>query len=423
MQEQELFQRYELKGWQFSPRLYKIIGASALINLLAFFLMAQANFLTGKTCDSPIASGVCSVLDALYVGSVIADTNNDYISKEYVKTELGDEEITYINVGDYEPFKYPADYFSIANPEQQTTQIIDPTLAPSGDIAGFPSNPTITNGTNDLSNTPQILPDPNQGAVTNLPKSVTNFPRNSTTIKKGNGKKNNSLTNESPNELPDDKTLAENKTDETQKEDEDKIEEVPINKKPLEDFADLILPQWAAKEVDLNQQFIVVMNGELTKDGQLDMTKSKWVTNEIKGDPKIVEIAKEAVESVGESGWLRYLYNFNVKKLKITLAQDNDKIIALIESNQESAERANTLASRINNGIKWAKLGIKGADEKTLLESAKPTSNGKVFIIRFELPKPKAQEMINRKLQEAQLKKQQENSTSQNTNTNQSAAK
>ena len=120
MQEHELFETYELRGWQFSPRLYKIIGVSVIANLVVFVLMAQANFLTGKTCDSPIASGVCSVMDTLYVGGLILDTDATFVSKPYERTEIGDaDEITFVDVSNFQPLTYPTGYFALANPDQQ----------------------------------------------------------------------------------------------------------------------------------------------------------------------------------------------------------------------------------------------------------------------------------------------------------------
>ena len=42
-----------------------------------------------------------------------------------------------------------------------------------------------------------------------------------------------------------------------------------------------------------------------------------------------------------------------------------------------------------------------GDDEKTLLTNAKATASGKQVILNFSLPKPVAQEMINRNIQKA----------------------
>ena len=43
MQEQELFNNYELRNWDFSPRIYKILAASAIFNVLALLIFAQTN--------------------------------------------------------------------------------------------------------------------------------------------------------------------------------------------------------------------------------------------------------------------------------------------------------------------------------------------------------------------------------------------
>ena len=59
MQEQELFQSYEVKNWDFNPRVYKILAVSAIFNVLALFIVGQTNLLTTKGCDSPLVGGVC----------------------------------------------------------------------------------------------------------------------------------------------------------------------------------------------------------------------------------------------------------------------------------------------------------------------------------------------------------------------------
>lgn len=430
MQEQELFQQYELKGWQLSPHLYKIIGASAIINIVAFFLMAQANFLTGKTCDSPLASGVCSVVDALYMGAVIGTTDVDYIDDNYIKTELEDADITFVEYS--EPFKYPEGYFALANPNDQA-EIIDPTMIPPTDMNGFPNvNPTVPGGNNDLMTTTPIKPTPNNKAVIGTPP-ISAYRDSSTTVTKNNKKnnqKNNALRNDSPGELPPDGTVADkNQTKQDEKPLETIIEEgVKINRQVLKDYGNLVKARVDKKEVDLNQPFTVVVEGALTKDGKLDTTidkktnerKSKFTVAE--GDPQMVEVAKEALEAVGDSGWLGYLTIFDVKKVKITLVQDNDNVFATVEADQPTAEKAKTMASKLGLLMSGAKLTISGEDEKILLSGAQqPTANGKVFILNFLLPKQKVREMIDRNLKKAAEANQ--NSTAQTENTEQKTSK
>ena len=442
----ELFAEYEIKNWNFSPRIYKILGASAVFNILAILVFAQTNMLTRKGCESPLVSRVCQVLDTVYVGSLLFDTDSEYVSRDYQKTELEDAEITYIDVSnETPPLTYPEGYFALANPEEfaamQNADGDFSTMQPFDPSTSFSQTPNVSNG-NDLMATPQVTPTPNNNAIQGIiPDSPFSYGSSSPAPARNRRAKVYTPKplknkNDSPKELPklDGDETAEN--DEKDKKDEkeananqapvesDAVKEVEINKKPLQDLADMVLAKWSSKEVDLNQPFIVVMNGALTNDGKLDTKLSKWDPKQEKGDPKMIAIAKEAVESVGDSGWLGYLRNVGVEKIKITLFQDKDRIVATIESEQKSPEAARTIASGLNGLLLGAKLASKGDDEKTLLGSAKtPTANGKIFTMNFEIPKPVGQEMINRKLQEAQTKKNQPNSTAQTENTNLKSAK
>ena len=64
-QDKELFQDYEIRNWIYSPRLYKILGAAAMFNLLTILVLGQTNLLTTKGCDSPFVSSICHVIDTV----------------------------------------------------------------------------------------------------------------------------------------------------------------------------------------------------------------------------------------------------------------------------------------------------------------------------------------------------------------------
>ncbi|HEY0428882.1 MAG TPA: hypothetical protein VGC76_13960 [Pyrinomonadaceae bacterium] len=430
MQEQELFQGYELKGWQWTSHLYKIMGASLIINIVAFFLFAQADFLTGKTCDSALAGGVCSVLDALYLGSEVA--NSRYVNEDYAKTELEDADITFVEYT--EPFKYPEGYFATANPEQTTAQVLgDPTLIPpSTDIPGITNNPTITGGTSDLTNTKPITPTPNNNAVVgSLPKSAFGGGNPTITPRKyKNTRPNKPMVNDSPTTLPGDTTADNkaNKTDDAATQNET-AQEVKINKQVMVDFANGVKTKIDKQQVDLNQPFKVVAEGVLTKEGKFDTSidkatkKPKSGITYTEGDKQIVEVATQALEAVGDSGWLGYLRNLGAEKVKITFVQDQEKIFAVVESEQKSPEKAESIASGLGLLISTTKkFGNLGQDETILLNGAQqPTTNGKVFILNFALPKKDVQEMIQRNLKKAAEANQ--NSTAQTENAEQKTAK
>ncbi|MET0754317.1 MAG: hypothetical protein ABWZ66_13125, partial [Pyrinomonadaceae bacterium] len=406
MQEQELFQQYELKGWQISPRLYKIIGASVLANLVLFAMMAQANFLTGKTCDSPFASGVCSVLDALYVGSQMGDY--EYGSKPYIETEILDsDEIIMVNLdGEYPPLTYPPGYFALANPDEQqpaVTDVFDPTKMGTTDFPGMTNtNPTITT-TPDLSTIQPTLPKPGKNTIIgNLPSNPYGDANPTITKKPGKGFKNKPIpTNPTLEDVNGSKT-AENKTDktdETQNPASSEPVKIDINKKPFENLGDDINASVEKKEVDLTKPFTVILDGTILADGRFDATKSKFVKSE--GDEKMRLFAEQAIKAVGDSGFLVYLKNQNIDRINLMLVQNDEGIIVKIISDQKTPERAKSTVSGLNTAISLVKFadanGGAKLDErsKVLLEKAKITNDGRNFVFDFMLPKADAQKLIN----------------------------
>jgi hypothetical protein len=411
--EGELFYKYEIKNWEFSPRIYKILAGATIANLLLIMIVGQTSLLTMKGCDSPFVGRVCQVLDTVYVGSILFGTPRDYVDQAYEKTELADADVTFVDVSsDTPPLEYPEGYFALANPDQYAMlqqQANDPS---SGYIA--PGIPNYTPPTpNDLLNTKPILPMPNSNAVIgDVPTSPLGNSNDDSTVAT-NGKKHGQrfpgakLPNESANQLPG--NTAATPTPEATPMSSDAVTAVEINKKPLTDFADDIVTKWSNNQIDLNQGFTVVLNGVLTPDGKLDRDKSKFDVTKQKGDPKMIDVAKAAIEAVGDSGYLTYLKSLNVDKFTVTLVQNDTQITAVITSGQKTAERAKLISSGLNNYIMIGKAVAKNpSDERTLLDAAKVTADGTSFVLNFALDKPIAQEMINRKLKEAQAKKAQQ---------------
>jgi hypothetical protein len=398
-QDKEIFQDYEIKNWNLSPRIYKIIGAAAAFHLLTLLVLGQTNLLTTKGCDSPFVSTVCQVLDTVYVGSALFGTDTTFDSRDYVKTELEDADITFVDVsGQTPPLKYPEGYFAIANPDEfaamQNATTSDFSNFPTT-IPGFSSNPTIGNETNLLAQ-PQVTPTPNKNAISgnipDLPYSIGTNPVPPPTVKGGikpsrtfpNRPPKIKNNNSSPKELPklDGETAAENKEN---KKDEktaeanqpplnsEAVTEFKPNKKPLEDFADGILAKRADanSKLDLTKSFTVRMTGELDKDGKLDPKKSRYVKlkDEEQGDAEMVNVAKSAIEAVNNSGLFYYLKQVGVDKVDFTLVQNDKQIYAIIKSAQPDENKAKTVSSGFNTILGIAKLAVKEEELKTLLTS------------------------------------------------------
>ncbi len=409
LQQGDLFHNYEIRNWELSKRIYQILGVSALVNVFALFIFAQTSLLTMKGCDSPLVGRVCQVLDTVYVGTMLFGTEREYVDAAYDKTDLGDSEITFVDVsGETPPLSYPEGYFQLANPEQYQASLdqannLTMTSGIPGIPDGFPITTPLTG--NSIIDTPQKLPTPNPNVVEgNLPTfGDQGVAANPTTRKRGRGGRvirvpdidDTATADEKPTPSPDPTPLS-----------SEAVTAIEINKKPLADVADDVAAKWDAKEIDLNQNFTIVVDGVLTKDGKLDRDKSKFDVKKQTGDPKMIDVGKAAMEALGDSGYLNYLKLLGVDKLSAKLVQDDNQITVVITSGQKTPERASTIASGISGYILIGKTVVKNpSDERTLLDGAKVTSDGKNFVLNFAIPKPIAQEMITRKLKEAQAKK------------------
>lgn len=400
MQEHFLFESYEIRGLELGPRLFKILGASVLLNLLFLAVGTQGNLLTRKGCESPMVSKVCSVLDAVYLGSIVISTETEYVDEDYKKTELADAEITWVDVSNNTPLKYPEGYFALANPE-----LLNPTMPPGVDLSTIPVTPAPTEV--NPATAPATLPTPNPEAVSDLPNSPfgdnTATPSNPISRRTRKNKLTDSNTNAAP------QTNAEVKPEDLIK---DPVTGVDINKRPLKDFADVVKARVEGQQVDLNKPFVVVAEAVLLENGRLDVSidkKTKQPKSRIiraEGDEQMVELAKQAIAAVGDSGWLIYLKTQGIDKITYQVMQNDEQIQVLVTSDQPTPERANTITSGLKGAIEAALLldqnNIKklGDDEKTLLRGATPMANGKQFILNFSLPKPVAQEMITRRLRD-----------------------
>ena len=401
MEEKLIFENYEIKGLQLGPRMYKIIAASVAINLVVLVVSAQGNLLTRKGCESPLVSQVCSVLDAVYLGSLVISTDAGYVDEDYEKTELSEAEITWVDTTGSEPLKYPDGYFALSNPT--------PTEAvpgmPTTDLSTIPITPSPVDI--NPATAPATLPTPNPNPIANLPNTPGDEVAAAAPVASpGRGRTRKPRAEPQPtpepSPTPEDEIVI------------DPVTGVAINKRVMRDYANLVKQRVDNREVDLNQAFKIVAEAALTKEGKLDVTvdkktkqpKSRVVLTE--GDEQMVDIAKKAIEAVGDSGWLIYLRTQGIEKINYSIEQNAEQVMIVITSDQPTPERANTIMSGLKGTIEAALLldqnNIKklGDDERTLLQSATPISNGKQFILNFTISKQVAMEMITRRLQNMQ---------------------
>lgn len=427
--EGDLFRHYEIKSWELSPRIYKILAISAILNIAAVLFAAQTSLLTRKGCDSPLVGSVCQVLDTVYVGSLLFGTQREYVDAVYDKTKLGDDEdVTFIDASkETPPLTYPEGYFQIANPEQQLdlALIDDGTvddLAPGGfnngnNIPGIPQGFPMNHPSkgNTLFDTQQHVPKQNPHVLDGgpLPGASTGGAHNAPALGRKNGR-GGRVTPPNPSASPEaspEDTTAENKPPAKDPNGEKKVDptepitDAQINKRPFVDLAKTINDLLDKNQVKLDSQIAIAATGKIDKKTNKFDPKSFIYQKTDSPDKMLIEVVKEAIEAMNDSGYLVYLTALSGKNLSIQILQDENNVGALIQSDLESENKAKSISSGLNLIIS-AKKQAKEAptadqndkDDLLLLQNAAVTAQGKKLVIGFNIPKADLQRMIQRKL-------------------------
>ncbi|QYO65764.1 hypothetical protein [Leptolyngbya sp. 7M] len=400
--EGELFQGYEIKNWEFTPRIYKILAVSAVLNILIFAAFAQTSILTMRGCDSPFVGNVCTVLDMAYVGTVLFGTEREFVDIAYERTDLGDMDVTFISMDGVEPmFEYPPGYFRLANPEQfvePETLGFDP-MKPGSTVQNFPPPTSLPPARNDLANRPQRLPKRNPNPVKGEigdpwgndedDKTVAqNDPKSGTNANVNTGTGSNSANANTGNANP------------------EAVLGVDINKRPMTDLANFVNELRDKNAVNIESEFVVNARGRLDKNGRIQANSFRFLQAS-SDDTMILDLVKRSVEAVNDAGYFQYLKELGGKDFNMQLEQDEENVTALVQSEMETPERARSVRSTLNLALSLAKFRKQGEaqdqndkDDLILLENAVIEANGKNVIIKFTVPKAVVHPMIQRKLAE-----------------------
>ncbi|HEY0049960.1 MAG TPA: hypothetical protein VGB68_11770, partial [Pyrinomonadaceae bacterium] len=407
-------------------RIYKILGTAAALHLFGLIVFSQVDLLGTKACDSPYVGKVCQVLDAAYVSSVLLGTETEFSSRDYDKTEIDEEDVTWVNVS--EQFNYPAGYFSQSNPAPEldpTMMGIDPaTGMTSSNIPGIPGGLMTSPSTLDA---PPVLPTPNPNAVQGMPDSPFSIGNNSTISSPKSPRPRTQKfprvrtpKQKSPATLPDIPGLNENQTADKDKNPnanttankENKVKtETPggeesklFNKKPLEDFGKKHSEAILKNDVDINAPFMIEVIAKLDDKGKL--VKPRMIST-ADSDPKMTLLAKEAILAFGDSQLLRTLYDVGARNVRIVFAQDKDNLQAIIKAETASENEAKTLQSGLNFALKNLYKPKEGSDEQILLDKAQLGVEGKNFVINFLIPNQEKSDMIKKNLEKLKEKSNQ----------------
>lgn len=400
-----LFKNYEIRSWKLSPRIYKILSASLVLNVVAILVMGQSNMLTRKGCESPLVGGVCQVLDMMDLGGELLGMDSGYVDGQFTNIDLANSDITFVDLTGREEsqLKYPDGYFAIANPEQFQPELVEtadgsmpgfPT-----NIPGFPSNPTMTTRGDDPGAKAPVLPPPVKTPIDS--GQLPDFDGDTGAIASNNPRSGRMPRVKTPRVTPE-KTPAppaQNTTDPAN------MPTVPIDRTFLRDFGQNVKGRIDRKEVDILAPFVVTATGKLDESGKIDPATYKASAQA--NDPRIVEVVEDAIEAVNSGGYLKYLEIAGLarKDLQLSISQDNDFITGTVLTEAETETRAKNLKfffTNMINSVKEKKERPEATeddkDDLELLKNATVEIQGKKLIIKFAVPKATAHALIQKKL-------------------------
>lgn len=360
----ELFENFEVNRDSRLSMLVKVTGASLIVHLVLIWLIVY----------------VPAVRDTLNIAALIASTR--IVDQDYVATQIRDD----VQIVQLDKFHYPEGYWAIegqGSTDPAATAPNDPFAArvisqaqPGGgpDVVETPSpSPEATPEAS-----PSPSPDPSVSASPAIAQNASPSPSGSP------------LTQEEA-QIELEKTAAQN--------DVRLPEENQINKKPLKDLAAYANDLKNEGKLDLNKPFKVVIEAQLDEKGKLQNAR----VVEKEGDENVIQLFRRLIEALNDSGFLTYLSPISKDNpgstVTITVKQGQNEVVASVESETTSAERAKSLASVLNNLLYFGAGSRAGKDEEVIMKNTNVTPDGKKVVLSFSMPRQSVVDMIRKQME------------------------
>ena len=356
----ELFEKFEVNRdprWKVLARL----GAASLVLHLGLLWLTIY---------------VPSVRDTLNIAALIASTK--FVDKDYEATQIADD-VQLVQLD--QKFRYPAGYFT-----------------PDGKVAAeFPPQPTpnpfapqiIAQAGSPKPIQPELAPSPSPEPSASPTASPAPSAAPSAAIAQASPSGSPLTPEEAQKEL--EKTAEQNNVplpDENQ-----------INKKVLKDFAAYANDLKNQGKLNLDKPFEIVIEAELDEQGKL---KNPRFTKK-EGDENLVEVFGKMIAALNDSGFLTYLQPISKDNpgsiVKITVKQGEQEVLASVESEASSPQRAESLARALNNLLFFGAGSRAGKDEEVLMKNTNATPDGKKVVVNFSMPRQSVVDMIKKQLQ------------------------
>jgi len=352
----EIFENFEVNSDPKWPVLTKLVGGSLVVHLVLLWMVLY----------------VPAFRDTLNIAALIANTR--FVDEDYTATQIGDE-VQMVNV---EKFRYPDGYFAL-----ESQGFGNPAVAAAND----PFAPKIISqwrAGGDVD--PEASPSPSPDASPSPSASPAASP--SPAI----------AANASPSPLTQED--AQKELEKTAKQNDVVLpEETQINKKVLKDFAAYANDLKNQGKLDLNKPFEVVIEAELDANGKLQ--NPRFIRKD--GDENLVGLFGRMIAALNDSGFLVYLSPISKDNpgstVRITVKQGASEVLASVESETTSPERAKSLASVLNNLLYFGAGSRAGKDEEVIMKNTSATPDGKKVVVNFSMPRQSVVDMIKKQME------------------------
>jgi hypothetical protein len=178
-------------------------------------------------------------------------------------------------------------------------------------------------------------------------------------------------------------------------------EEGEINKAPFRALAMYATDLRDAKKLDFNKPFEISIETTLDSQGKL----MKPTVARKSGDETLIDLGKELVSAMNDSGVLFYLKKINEDnpgaKVVFTIKQDGNDVAATVETEAKSADSANKLSRAFGIMLMAGAASRKGHDEEILLKSTKVTAEANKLIFKLSMPHQDVVDIVQRGMAEA----------------------
>ncbi len=351
MQMPEIFEQFELDRRSRWPMMTRLLGGSIVVHFILLLCVLY----------------IPSVRNALNLAAMFSDTS--YVDRAYSKTQIGDR----AEILNLPKFQYPEGYFAPATPvpDPMAAQIV----ASAPPMMGPPVMPKTT--------TIPVPPPPTPTTPTPSPSAAPMKSDDISTLATTDGKTPEELEAEMNKVADANKIVRPN--------------EEEVNTRPLKDWLANANTLRTTGKLDLSKTVEVVISADLDKNGKLI---NPTVTRKA-GDETMAEVAKDLVAAINDSNALVFLTKENEnglggRKVIFTVKLDQTEVLAKVESEAESPQRAEKMASGFNLLLLLGQKLKDGKDEGVIYKNTKVSSNGTQIIVNFAMPRSEAGEIIKK---------------------------